>query len=153
MAGEVLQPKSDFLLDTGIIIRYLRGKRQAADLLDFLDQLGEVHVSVITYLEILINVQPREEESTRLFFERVSPLVVNQEVAQKAASLIKKHPAAFGKEVGRGTPDALIAATAWQGQAVFVTLNTRHFAKVPIAEITIQAIEQDAEDWTSLLKT
>ena len=147
MAGKGLQPSSDFLLDTGIIIRYLRKIRQAAYLLDFLEDNGRISVSVITYLEILIGCQPREEENTRLFFERIPPLAVSQEVAHKAASLIKKYPSVFGKEVGRGTPDALIAATAWQRQSILVTLNTRQFAKVPIAELTIQAIEQDAKDW------
>jgi len=153
VAGEGSQPSIDFLIDTGIIIRYLRGNRKAAGLLDFLEQIGKINVSAITYLEILIGSQSHEEEITKLFFERVPPLIVSQEVAQKAASLIKNYPSVFGKEMGRGTPDALIAATAWQRQSVLVTLNTRHFAKIPIAELTVQAIEQDAKDWTSLLKT
>lgn len=152
MAGKNLQPSNDFLLDTGIIMRYLRGTRQAADLLDFLEETGKISVSVITYLEILILCQPHEEDITRLFFERVPPLVVSQEVAYKAASLIKKYPSVFGKKIERRTPDALIAATAWQQQATLVTLNTRQFAIVPIAELTVQAIEQDAEDWVRLLK-
>jgi len=133
-------------------MRYLRGTRQAADLLDFLEETGKISVSVITYLEILILCQPHEEDITRLFFERVPPLVVSQEVAYKAASLIKKYPSVFGKKIERRTPDALIAATAWQQQATLVTLNTRQFAIVPIAELTVQAIEQDAEDWVRLLK-
>jgi len=152
VAGKNLQPSNDFLLDTGIIMRYLRGTRQAADLLDFLEETGKISVSVITYLEILILCQPHEEDITRLFFERVPPLVVSQEVAYKAASLIKKYPSVFGKKIERRTPDALIAATAWQQQATLVTLNTRQFAIVPIAELTVQAIEQDAEDWVRLLK-
>ncbi len=152
MAGEGLQPSSDFLLDTGIIIRHLRNDKRANDLLDYLEQIGDINVSVITCVEILILCRPHEEASTRLFFERVPPLIVSQEVAQKAAALIKKYPRVFGKEIGTRTPDALIAATAWQRQAVLVTLNTRQFAKVPITELIIQAIEQDAEDWASQLK-
>jgi len=147
-----LQPSSDFLLDTGIIIRHLRNDERANDLLDYLEQIGILSVSVITYLEILILCQPHEEEVSRLFFERVPPLIVSQEVAHKAASLIRKYPSVFGKKIEGRTPDALIAATAWQHQATLVTLNTRQFAKLPIAELTIQAIEQDAEDWVSLVK-
>jgi predicted nucleic acid-binding protein len=152
VAGEGLQPSFDFLLDTGIIIRHLRNDKRANDLLDYLAQIGDISVSAITYMEILIKCEPHEEESTRLLFERIPPLVVSQEVAHKAASLIKKYPSIFGKEIGRGTPDALIAATAWQRQAELVTLNTRQFAKVPIAELAIQAIDQNARDWVSLLK-
>ncbi len=152
MAGEGLLPSSDFLLDTGIVIRHLRNDKRAHDLLDFLEDNGKISVSVITYLEILIGCQPREEASTRIFFERIPSLAVIQEVAQKASSLIKKYPSVFGKQIGRGTPDALIAATAWQRQATLVTLNTRQFAKVPIAEVAICSIKQTAKDWTTLLK-
>ncbi len=152
MAGEGLQPSSDFLLDTGIIIRHLRNDKRANDLLDYLEQIGDINVSAITYVEILILCRPHEEDSTRLFFERVPPLIVSQEVAQKAASLIKKYPRVFGKEIGTGTPDALIAATAWQRESTLVTLNTRHFARVTIAELAIQAINQNARDWVTTLK-
>jgi predicted nucleic acid-binding protein len=152
VAGEGFQKSSEFLLDTGIIIRYLRGRRQAADLLDLLEKTGEINVSAITYLEILIGCQPHEEESTKLFFERVPPLIVSQEVAQKASALIKKYPSVFGREIGRGQPDAIIAATAWQKQAILVTLNTRQFAKIPIAELSIYSIKQNSKDWTSHLK-
>ena len=152
MAGEGLQPSSDFIIDTGIIIRYLREIRQAADLLDFLEQTGEIRVSAITYMEVLIRCQPHEEESTRLFSDRVPPLIVSQEVAGKAASLIRKYQTVFGKDNPRQFPDALIAATAWQRQGIFVTLNKKHFAKTPIDEFTVQVIEQDAEDWVRLLK-
>ena len=152
MAGDGSQTRSDFLLDTGIVMRHLRNEKRAHELLDFLEDNGTISVSVITYVEILILCRPHEEESTKFFFDRVPPLIVSQEVAQKAASLIKRYPSIFGKEIESRTPDALIAATAWQRQAVLVTLNTRQFAKVPIAELTIQAIEQDAEDWVRLLK-
>jgi len=121
-------------------------------LLDHLEETGGISVSAITYLEILIQCEPHEEESTRLFFERVPPLDVSQEIARKAASLIKKYPTAFGKQIGRGTPDALIAATAWEGGSTLVTLNTRHFVKEPIAELSIQAVDQNARDWVTTLE-
>lgn len=152
MAGESLQPNRSFLLDTGIIIRYLRKTRQAANLLDFLEQEGEISVSVITYMEILVLCRPHEEESTKLFFDRVPPLAVSQEVAQKAASLIRKYQTVFGKENPRGFPDAIIAATAWHQQATLVTLNTRQFGKASISELAIKIVDQNAKDWATFLK-
>ncbi len=152
MAGEDLQPSSNFILDTGIILRYLWEIRQAADLLEFLQQIGEISVSVITYMEIRIGCKPNEEESTRLFFDRVQPLIVSQEVAEKSAFLIRKYQAVFGKKNPRRFPDAIIAATAWQRQAVLITLDKEHFGKTPIDEFAVQVIDQDAEDWVSLLK-
>ena len=152
MAGEGLQTSSDFLLDTGIVIRHLRNEKRAHVLLDFLEDIGKISVSAITYMEILIKCQPHEKDSTRLFFDRVPPLIVSQEVAEKAASLIKKYQTVFGKDNPRQFPDALIAATAWQRHGVLVTLNKKHFTKTPIDEFTVQVIEQDAEDWVKLLK-
>ena len=152
MAGEDSQRCSDFLLDTGIIIRYLRKNRRAADLLDYLEEIGEISVSAITYMEILIKCSPNEEESTKLFFDRISPVTINQEVAHKAALLVKSYPEVFGKDNPRGFPDALIAATAWKRGSTLVTLNTRHFARVPIAELSIQAIDQSARDWVNTLR-
>lgn len=152
MAGEGLQTSSDFLLDTGIVIRHLRNEKRAHVLLDFLEDIGKISVSAITYMEILIKCQPHEKDSTRLFFDRVPPLIVSQEVAEKAASLIRKYQTVFGKDNPRQFPDALIAATAWQRHGVLVTLNKKHFTKTPIDEFTVQVIEQDAEDWVKLLK-
>ena len=153
MVGEDLRPSSDFLLDTGIIMRYLRKTRQAADLLDHLEEIGEISVSAITYMEILILCRPHEEEATLLFFDRVPPVTIGREVAHKAALLIRKYPAAFGKVKNpHGFPDALIAATAWQRGSTLVTLNTQHFVRVPIAELAIQAIDQNASDWVTTLK-
>jgi predicted nucleic acid-binding protein len=152
VAGEGLLPSGDFLLDTGIVIRHLRNDNRAHDLLGFLENIGRINVSVITYLEILLGCQPHEAESTKLLFERLPPIAVSQEIAHKAASLIKKYPNVFGKQIGRGTPDALITATAWQTQSKLVTLNTRQFAKIPIVEVNIWAIKQTAKDWTGQLK-
>ncbi len=152
MVGEDLRPSSDFLFDTGIIIRHLRNDKRAHDLLDYLEKIGAISVSAVTYMEILVKCRPEEEGATLLFFDRVPLLMVGREVAQKAASLIRSYPEAFGKDNPRQYPDALIAATAWQQGSALVTLNTRHFAGVPIAELTIQAIDQNARDWVSLLR-
>ena len=144
---------NDFLLDTGIILRHLRNDRRAHDLLDHLEKLGEITVSAVTYMEILIGCRPSEEDATLLFFDRVHPVTITPEIAYKAASLIKRYPAAFGKDNPRGFPDALIAATAWHKESALVTLNTRHFANVQISELETQIINQNSPNWVSTLKT
>ena len=104
-------------------------------------------------MEILRLCRPHEEEATLLFFDRVPPVTIGREVAHKAALLIRKYPTVFGKvENPHGFPDALLAATAWQRGSTLVTLNTRHFARVPITELAIQAIDQNARNWVSMLR-
>ncbi len=153
MAGEGLQPSSDFLLDTGVIIGHLRNNKRANALLDHLEQIGTIGVSAITYMEILIRCRPDEEEATLLFFDRVRPISIGREVAHKAALLIRNYPAVFGTAKNpHGFPDALIGATAWQQGSTLVTLNTQHFARVSIAEFAIQAIDQNAPNWVASFK-
>jgi predicted nucleic acid-binding protein len=137
------------LIDTGIIIRHLRNDSRANQLLDYLERKGDIKVSVITLMEILVGCRSQAEEgNSLLLFERVLPLSVNKDIAAKAALLIKKYPKVFGKGIQRGTPDAIIAATTWQENRVLITLNTRQFAKIPISEIQINAIDQNKPDWT-----
>ena len=153
MVGEGLRQSADFLLDTGIIMRHLRNDGRAHALLDYLEDVGQISVSAITYMEILVGNRPHEEDATALFFDRVPPVEVDREVAQKAAQLVRQYPAAFGKDNPRSFPDAVIAGTAWQRGSILITLNVRHFTKVPIAEIAIKAIDQNATDWVNKFKT
>lgn len=151
--GEVSKSNTDYLLDTGILIRHLRDDRRAHDLLDHLEKHGDIKVSSVTLMEILVGCHSQEEEDNSLFvFDRVSLIVVCREVAQKASKLIRKYPLVFGRGIQRGTPDAIIAATAWHDQRTLLTFNTRHFARVPITEIACKAIDQDAPDWISAIR-
>lgn len=152
MAGEGLPSSSNFLLDTGIVLRHLRDDKRAHYLLDFLEETDRIRVSTITYMEILVRCKPHEEEDTRIFFERAPQIIISQEIAEKAAFLIRQYQAVFGKDNPRQFPDALIAATAWQQGAFLVTLNKKHFGKTKIKEFTVQIIDQEADDWISQLK-
>ncbi|MEK7848703.1 MAG: PIN domain-containing protein, partial [Chloroflexota bacterium] len=93
-----------------------------------------------------------EEGVILSLFERIPTLSVDRDVAERAAALIRRYPAVFGKGVQRGAADALIAATSWRHNRVLITLNTRQFAKVPIAEVTLQAVDQSAPDWVGEVK-
>ena len=140
--------RSTFVLDSGIVMRHLRGDPRAQDLIVYLESVGKVSVSVITVTEVLIGCRNRQEvsESLRLF-RRLVPIKIGLRVAQKASYLIKRYPNVFGKGINRGTADALIAASAWQLEAPLYTLNTRHFANFNLAEISTVAIDQESRSW------
>lgn len=146
-------PQSDFVLDTGIILRHLRNDMRAHALLDYTEGIGDIAVSVITYMEILIGCRPSENAATLLLFDRVPPVTITREIAQKAVSLITTYPAAFGRNNPRGFPDSLIAATAWQYGSTLITFNTRHFANMGINELAIRAIDQNERDWVATIRT
>jgi len=139
---------STFVLDSGIVMRHLRGDPRAQDLILYLESGGKAFVSVITVTEVLIGCRNRQEASESLrLFHRLVPIKIGLRVAQKASYLIKQYPNVFGKDIGRGTPDALIAASAWQLKAPLYTLNTRHFANFNLAEISTVVINQESRSW------
>jgi predicted nucleic acid-binding protein len=75
------------------------------------------------------------------------PIKIGLRVAQKASYFIKQYPQVFGKDISRGTADALIAASAWHLKAPLYTLNTRHFARFALVEISTVVIDQTARSW------
>lgn len=138
------------MLDSGIVMRHLRGDARAQDLIIHLESVGKAFVSVITVTEVLAGCRNRQEvsESLRLF-RRLMPIKIGLRVAQKAGYLIKQYPYVFGKSISRGTADAFIAASAWQLKAKLYTLNTRHFANFNLAEISTVVIDQKSRSWIS----
>lgn len=142
---------TDALLDTGILIRYLRGQVQARDFLDDLGQSTGLFLSAMTVLELLIGCRNRADELQQVeaLVEQFTVVAMDHAVCRNAARLIHGYPDIFGSELSRGTPDAIIAACAWERGAALYTLNTRHFLKRPIDEIEVIALNQNATRWNT----
>ena len=136
------------MLDTGILIQFLRGNPKAAALLASLLPNTVLTISVVTVTEIMVGSRDeRHLEAARSVLKLAQVRSIDQDVAEKAAMLIKQYPQVFGTQIARGVADAYIAATAWSNNITLYTLNTRHFAMVPIAQIRVHAIDQDAPMW------
>lgn len=139
---------ANVLLDTGILIQFLRGNPKAAPLLASLISISVVSVSVVTVTEILVGSRDDKHlKAARSVLSLVQPLSVDTNIAERAAVLIQRYPQLFGKQISRGIADAYIAATAWSNDLILYTLNTRDFAKLAIAEIGVHAIDQNAPKW------
>lgn len=150
MVGGTGKPR--FVLDTGIIIRELNQERRAAELLNHLRDRGTVEVSSITVMEIFAGCRDTDEEAkaTQLF-ELIRPVPLDEEAATVAGRLVRKYPNLFGKTIERGSPDALIAATAICTSACLVTLDRKDFGKVNEPNLAITILPQDAQSWVPLL--
>lgn len=138
------------LLDTGILIRYLRGQPQAREMLERLDLQGiRLFLSVMTGLELWIGCRNRPDEIAKVdeLISEFQVVIMDEEISRKAARLIYTYPQVFGPELSRGTADAIIAASAWEKQAPLYTLNTRQFLKTDLNEVEVIAISQSAEVW------
>ncbi|HSH61784.1 MAG TPA: type II toxin-antitoxin system VapC family toxin [Acidimicrobiales bacterium] len=112
------------LVDTSILIDYLRGHESAADLLESERASAALHGSEITRLEVLAGMRPAEEEPTRLLLSTLVWHDVDAEVAEEAGALGRQW---LPSHHGIDGADLAIAATAILMRAELLTLNVRHF--------------------------
>lgn len=121
---------SAYLIDTSVLVDYLRGESRAADYLRRLK--GELCVSVVTVAELYAGSNTQaEQDIMEDFLMAFKILNFDLEIA-KIAGLIKKD---YAKKYGTGFADALIAATAYVHEAVIVTLDKKHYQMFKNVEI------------------
>jgi len=114
--------KERLLIDTDVLIDYLRANSQAVDFLENLTQL--LLISSITVAELYAGVREGKEKTALDNFISVFEVVP---IDEKIATLGGLYRRDYGKSHGVGLADALIAATAKVKQAKLVTLNQKHF--------------------------
>ncbi|MDQ2693927.1 MAG: type II toxin-antitoxin system VapC family toxin [Pseudomonadota bacterium] len=121
------------LVDTDVLIWYLRGCPKAAQLLD---SLAELKLSAVTYIELAQGCRNKQElgRLKRDFTRRKATILpITEAISNRAIALIEQHALTGGLQLA----DALIAATALEHALILVTANTRHFR--PIPGLSIQA--------------
>ncbi len=115
---------TDYLLDTNILIQFLRKTTGFLDLLTSLAGDDALNISVVTRLEVIRGMQEREGEATYHLLDSFETIAVSLEIADKAGELIR----AWSKlGMTLEDMDALIAATALHHGLALVTTNAKHF--------------------------
>jgi len=113
------------LLDTSVIIDYLRHKRGRREFLKERQKAGDKFAcSVISVAEAYAGMLPTEAMATGEFFQDLECIEVNQEVAREAGGL-KYDWARRGKTIS--ITDAIIASTALAFDLELATDNVKHF--------------------------
>ena len=114
-----------FLIDTDVLIEYLRGSDRAAKFLEALE--GELILSAISVAELFSGVRGSEEmEALDQFMLAFQVVPIDDRLARKGG-LIRQ---AYHPSHGIGLADGLIAATALEQGAELVTFNRRHYPMV-----------------------
>jgi len=120
------------LVDTDILIHFLRGRREAKDFLSSLLDRSQILCSSITVAEIFAGIRPGEEEKTRALVDNLLVLDVTREVAERAGQY---------RRTIRGQAleldDCLIAAAAFIHQSVLATGNGKHY---PMRDIEVRVV-------------
>jgi predicted nucleic acid-binding protein len=118
------------LLDTDVLIDYLRGQPNAVSYIE--DRTETLLVSTITVAELFAGVREgKERTALSAFLSAFESVPVDASIAERGG-LFRRD---YGRSHNTGLADALIAATAEQVQARFVTLNRKHFPMLADVEI------------------
>jgi predicted nucleic acid-binding protein len=114
------------LLDTTVLVDYLRGNEQARHLLEGMGD--RPHGSVVSVLELFAGVRNRREERrTEQLLSKMTLLPVTVDIAKRAGVFVRLYDASHGI----GAVDAIIAATAEHHGLRLATLNVKHFPMFP----------------------
>lgn len=115
-------PAGLLVVDTDVLIDYLRDRSQAVVFLEGIEQ--PLAVSAITVAELFVGVREGEERR-RLdaFVAAFHVLGLDRQAAVQAGFWRRQ----YGPSHGMGLADALIAASVAAAGATLVTLNRRHF--------------------------
>lgn len=112
------------IIDTTVIVDYLRGHKEAAD---YLNGLDVATVSIITTAEIFQGARDKNHlkklERTLNNFDILS---VSETISSLAVSLIKQYTLSHNLRI----PDGLIAATALDHKSPLATTNIKHFSMI-----------------------
>lgn len=119
------------LVDTDVLIWHLRGYPQATRRLD---QLPNLTISSVTYLELLQGMRNKAElvaVQKMLQRRQTVTLPITEAITHRAKELMEAMTLSHGLQMG----DALIAATALEHGLPVLTGNVKHFAAVPALQI------------------
>ena len=114
------------LVDTDVLVWYLRGNKQAAT---FLGTNQGFQISVVTYMELVQGMRNKEELRRlrkTLVIWGISPLMIDERISQRAAYYVEEYFLSHALRLA----DALIAATAVERGLPLATANLKHYQVV-----------------------
>lgn len=127
---------SDYLLDSNILILYLRKTRGYDELLDSLSKDDALFISVITRLEIVRGMRERERQDTYDLLDALETIPVTIGIADSAGELMRSWRA---RGIILEGADAIIAASALAHGLTLVTTNAKHF---PMPDLVVYQADE-----------
>lgn len=113
---------SRLLIDTDVLIDFLRGKQKALDLLKSFPEDSITCCSVITVAELFAGMLETEKEKTVRLIDSLEVISIDRNIAELAGEFKKDT-----KSHHIGLDDYFIAATALIHDAELVTKNYKHY--------------------------
>jgi predicted nucleic acid-binding protein len=128
----VASTRKPCLLDTDVLIDFLRGQLQAQAL--FAKLPPDCAVSAVSVAELHVGVREGpERKALALLLDTFTLIDLSPAIAAQGGLLRRE----WGKSHGSGLNDTLIAATALSAQRVLLTLNARHFPMLSKSQLVV----------------
>jgi len=123
----------DFLIDTDVLIWYLRGNEKAYKLIH---SLNGFCISSISYMELIQGMRNKQElnilKSTLKSWD-VKILYINEEVSSKALFYMQEYFLSHSMQLA----DSLIGATATTYGLTLITANDKHYKIIKGLEMEV----------------
>lgn len=120
------------LIDTDVLIDYLRGYPEARSLFDLLPD--DCALSTVTVAELHAGVREGVERQALVALLDTFELIGLSAAIAIQGGILRRD---WGKSHGPGLNDALIAATALASGRVLLTLNAKHFPMMPSDQLVV----------------
>lgn len=123
----------DKLLDTDILIWYLRGNQNAYELIH---SIGEFAISSVTYMELIQGMRNKDELRAlkrALKQWRVKTIYINEEISTLALFYVEEYFLSHSMQLA----DALIGATSTTYGMILYTANDKHYKVIKELDISV----------------
>jgi predicted nucleic acid-binding protein len=118
------------IIDTDVLIWYLRGNEKARDIVE---NNVPFSISVITYMELIQGMKNKDE--FKLFQKQIQKwntdiIQIDKEISSRSMFYVQEYALSHSMMLA----DALIAATTVQNNDVLITANDKHYKFIPNIE-------------------
>jgi predicted nucleic acid-binding protein len=121
------------IVDTDILINFLRGKKCALNFLVSAMEEADLCCSALTVGEIHAGMKEHEREHTEELFDSLTVVDVTRAIGEKAGSYKRAI-----KSQNLALNDCIIAATAFMIHAVLATGNDKHYPMLDIEKVVVR---------------
>ena len=112
------------VIDSDIVIDYIRGKKYAIEILQDNVEKGTVVISTITHFEVYRGMRTGEERHTDSFLDTLLSIDVDVELAREGGRLMN---GLRSKGITVDAADAILAATAIRLKAPLISNNVSRY--------------------------
>ena len=116
--------KASYLLDSGLLIRHLRGRPEAVQIMREIGKRERLAIASVSRLEIHAGMRTHERYRTQKLLSRFLTYPMDADIAERAGDYIREY---HDQGVSVSVPDAIIAATALLHGLTLVTFNPKDF--------------------------